>query len=77
MPGPSHPDWPWVGPGGPPETMTDRQHRRWRAQSERLRAELAKRLGRRPTGRELIDLCDRPAAAAVLGMDVTLKGKAG
>lgn len=68
VPGPEHPDWPWVGPGGPPSTMTARQHRRWRARSEALRKDHAARRGRRLEGRALIVLCDRPAALEVLGL---------
>lgn len=67
-PGPEHPDWPWVSPNGPPTTMPGPKWRRWRKLSEALRRGHAKRLGRRLTGRELIDLCDRPAALVVLGL---------
>ena len=77
-PGPEHPDWPWVGMDGPPSTMKPRQRQRWRARSEQLRLQHAQRLGRRLTGRELITLCDRPAALEVLGLAARpARGKAG
>jgi hypothetical protein len=66
VPGPEHPNWPWVGLDGPVSTMSPGQHRRWRKKSEALRQRLAKELGRRLTARELIERCDRPAALEVL-----------